>query len=101
MRSDHTLSLFDKLGHIAQDVEQALSADDFPAIESLIAAHLDIMSELSSSKTPVNVDMKPAIEQADKNVRELITKIQSMQSDIRKQLSTMGNKKRIHSAYNV
>jgi len=99
--SDNTVTLFDRLGHIAHDVEQALCSDDFPGIESLVAEHNEIINTLSISNRPVTEDMKPAIEQADKSIQALISKIQDMQKDIKMQLSTMNKKRLIDSVYKV
>lgn len=90
-----------RLGNIAKDVEKALSSQDFGGIESLLSDHKSVMNRLSMSETPVDQSMKPVIEEAEKSILSLISKIQSMQTDIKKQLSTMNNKKLISSAYNV
>lgn len=101
MQSDQTKTLYEKIAGIADDMTQALSTNDFDQIERLLSAHMEIVTVLTAADTTPDITMKPAIEDADKKVRSVISTIQGMQSDIKNQLSTMNNKRRIHSAYNV
>lgn len=99
MQSD-AADLFGKLGQIAVAVENALSSGEYQAIAPLLSEHQEVMGQLSGFE-PFEPDMKPAIEHAEKNVRSLLKKVQSMQDDVKKQLSTMSRKKLIQSAYHV
>lgn len=101
MQSDQTKTLYEKIAGIADDMTKALSANDFDQIERLLSAHMEIVNSLTAADVTPDITMKPAIEDADKKVRSVISTIQGMQSDIKNQLSTMNNKRRIHSAYNV
>lgn len=100
MQSDHKKTLYTRLGHIAKDVEHALLSQDYQGIESLLSDHQSIMDQIMSEE-PVDPELKPVIEEAEKNVHSLISRIRDMQNEIKKQLSTMNKKKLIHSAYNV
>jgi DNA-binding transcriptional regulator YdaS (Cro superfamily) len=101
LQSDHTNELYIKLGSIATNVEQALLSQDYQQIASLLSEHQKIMNQISVSETTVNQSMKPAIEEAEKHVLSLISKIRDMQNDIKQQLTTMNNKRLIQSAYHV
>ncbi|GAB6094293.1 hypothetical protein JCM14469_05450 [Desulfatiferula olefinivorans] len=93
--------LYEKMATIADDMARALSANDFEKIAGLLSAHTEVLKTLTASGISPGVEMKSAIEEADHKVRSVITTIQGMQLDIKHQLSTMNNKRRIHSAYNV
>lgn len=99
MQSD-AANLFGKLGHIAVAVENALNSGEYQDIGSLLSEHQEVMGQLMDYE-PFEQDMKPAIEHAEKNVRSLLNKVQIMQDDVKKQLSTMNKKKLIQSAYHV
>lgn len=99
MQSD-AANLFGKLGQIAVAVENALSSGEYQDIGSLLSEHQEVMGQLLGYE-PFEPDMKPAIEHAEQHVRSLLSKVQTMQDDVKKQLSTMSRKKLIQSAYHV
>lgn len=101
MRSENATELYTRLGNIAKDVDHALSSQDFQGVETLISDHQSIMNQLSLCDQPVDPSLKPVIEEMEKHVLALILKIRDMQNEIKKQLSTMNNKKLIRSAYHV
>lgn len=98
MRSDRK-ALYESLGNLTVDVEKALQSDDQDALDRLTLCHDRIMETLALGGGETDADMKDAIKDADMKIKKLISTIQTMQADIRTQLSTMNNKRLIQSRY--
>ena len=92
-------TLFEKLGLIASDIEKALSSGDFEAAAPLVEQHDALMKTLSRSGDVADMGMKDVIVDTEKKISHLISTIQTMQTDIRNQLSTMGNRRLLQSKY--
>jgi hypothetical protein len=101
LRSDTKKNLFEKLGEIADGIDQALESQDQERIGLLVHDHDTIMEALKNSSEPVEPGMKDVIVSAEEKIKLIIEKIQTMQSDIRRHLSTINNKRLIKSAYKI
>jgi hypothetical protein len=101
LRSDTKKNLFEKLGEIADGIDRALETHDQERIGLLIHDHDRIMDALKNSSEPVEPGMKDAIVSAEGKIKSIIEKIQTMQSDIRRHLSTVNNKRLLKSAYKI
>ncbi len=77
----------------------ALESDQAESVERLLGLHHDVMNELIMEGDEKDPEMHHVIVNAEQKVRELISTIQSMQTDIRRQLSAMNNRRQIESTY--
>lgn len=99
MQSDRK-ALYESLGTLAGDVEKALGAEDHQDLLDRIAMrHNDIMEDLGRHGDETDPEMRDVIENANLKVKKLMSTIQTMQADIRSQLSTMNNRRLIQSGY--
>lgn len=98
MRSDRK-TLYESLGNLTVDVEKALQSDDQEALDRLTQCHDRVMETLAQGGGETDAGMMDAIKDADRKIRKLISTIQTMQADIRTQLSTMNNRRLIQSRY--
>lgn len=98
MRYDRK-SLYDSLGSICVDIEKALAEENHEAISIMTEKHNMIMEDLYKAGEEKDPDMRVVIESANIKVKQLISTIKTMQSDIRDQLTAMNNRKLIQSRY--
>lgn len=98
MRSNRK-ALYESLGNLTVDVEKALQSDDQDTLDRLALCHDQIMETLVRGGDETDADMKDTIKDADMKIRKLISTIQTMQADIKSQLSTMNNRRLIQSRY--
>ncbi len=98
MRSNRK-ALYESLGNLTVDVEKALQSDDQGTLDRLALCHDQIMETLARGGDETDAGMMDAIKDADRKIRKLISTIQTMQADIRTQLSTMNNRRLIQSRY--
>lgn len=99
MLSDRKKNLYRSLGDIASDMRTALESDNTESVERLLQLHDGVIHDLALEGDETDPDMKNAIGDAERKIRALISTIQTMQTDIRRQLSAMNNRRQIESTY--
>lgn len=99
MRSDHKKTLYQSLSAIAVDMERALTSDNPESVDQLVILHDTVMATLAQDSDEIDLEMRNVIADAEQKVKKLISTIQTIQTDIRSQLSTMNNRRLLQSTY--
>lgn len=99
MLSDNKKTLYQSLSAIADDMEKALTSDNDESVKQLVVLHDTVMETLVQGNEELRFEMKDVIIDAEQKIKKLILTIQTMQMDIKSQLSIMNNKRLIQSTY--
>ena len=91
--------LFEKLGQIATGIDHALSLNDDDSLSHLLKQHNDMMVALNNSNEDVDIRMKDVILETEGKVRAVLSRINSMQTEIKKQMAVINNKRMLKTAY--
>jgi hypothetical protein len=97
--SDNKKTLYQSLSAIADDMEKALTSDNDESVKQLVVLHDTVMETLVQGNEELRFEMKDVIIDAEQKIKKLILTIQTMQMDIKSQLSIMNNKRLIQSTY--
>jgi mevalonate kinase len=91
--------LFEKLGQIATEIDHVLSLNDENRLGQLLTQHNDVMVALNHSNEVVDIGMKDIILETEEKVRSVLSRINSMQTEIKKQMAVINNKRMLKTAY--
>ncbi|MFA6010499.1 MAG: hypothetical protein WC799_11000 [Desulfobacteraceae bacterium] len=80
-------------------MEKALTSDNDESVKQLVVLHDTVMETLVQGNEELRFEMKDVIIDAEQKIKKLILTIQTMQMDIKSQLSIMNNKRLIQSTY--
>lgn len=101
MQSDNTIVLYNRLSDVSKKVGKAVTANDFTELKELFANHNQLMTEIKQAEQLNNEELRAAIQNAEKEVKNTINYIKEKQAEIIKQLSASNNKQLLNKAYNV
>jgi len=97
--SDNRKTLYQSLSAIADDMEKAITSDNDDSVKQLVVLHDAVVETLAQGNEELNFEMRDVIIDAEQKIKKLILTIQTMQKDIRSQLSIMNNRRLIQSTY--
>lgn len=91
--------LYDTLGDLAVSIETALKENDDQKVMALVSEHDGVMETIKGLGDETDPEMTVPVSEAGQKIRQLISTIQTMQKDIRNQLTVMNNRNLIRTAY--
>lgn len=101
MPSNSHKSLLLQLREITRRVRDALGANELKGLPEMVQAHHDIMLQfrkVGDCKEPELIDL---LEETNAEVQAVINQISTRQTEVRNQMKTVANKKRLAGAYGV
>ena len=99
MQSETHAILYGRLAVISDQIKCALGEDDAQALMGLAGEHRDVMAKLKRVGLSRDIRLYKRVEEAQKQIYEVIAEIGQKRAEVREQLLQFEKKKRVSAAY--